>query len=139
MAPSKDDPDELRKERLEGLVHVESKITEAAEAAASAASHAVEATKAAEAATKARVEKRAKAKTSKAATTAKKAKAKAAKAASRAKALSEPTVADQRILELQLTADELIQVERAAAEQGLAPPALAHALLMKALASEQPT
>jgi 16S rRNA U516 pseudouridylate synthase RsuA-like enzyme len=122
-------------------MQVESKITEAAEAAASAAAHAVEATKAAEAATRARVAKQEKAKTAKAASTAKTAKAKAAKAATRAKALSEPTVAemDTRVLEVRLTVDELRQIERLAAEQGLEVSALVRSLLRKSLARNKST
>lgn len=133
---------------MEELVRIEGNVAEAAEAAADAASHAVEATKAAEAASVARAAKKANAATTaKAAKKAKTAKTKAAKAARAAKAASEATVADaplpsgsgkprqrlRHVLDVRLTGDELMQIERLAAEKDVSATALARSLLVRAL------
>lgn len=148
MAEATEPPTERRRKRLEALVRIEDKVEEAAEAAADAAAHAVEATKAAEAAQLARVAKKAKsAKATEAVKAAKTAKSKAGKAARSAKRaartvvpdaspLLDPTGALQNpahVLDVRLTDDELAQIERLAAQQGLPVPELARTLLVRAL------
>jgi peptidyl-prolyl cis-trans isomerase SurA len=151
VARATEHEDEPRQERLEELVRIEAKVSEAAEAAADAAAHAVEATKAAEAASVARAAKKAKAaETAKAAKVAATAKGKAgasAKAAKKAKAASTDTAFNApppsdstetaqkptHLLKLRLTDDEREQIERMAAEQDLPVPELARSLLKRAL------
>ena len=148
MAEPTEPPSVRRKKQLEALVRIEDKVEEAAEAAADAAAHAVEAAKAAEAAQVARVAKKAKAaKTTKAANTAKTAKSKAAKAARAAKTASKAAVPDApllmeptgplqiptHVLDVRLTDDELAQIERLAAKQGLHVHDLARSLLVRVL------
>ncbi len=148
MAETTEPPSARRKKRLEALVRIEDKVEEAAEAAADAAAHAVEATKAAEAAQVARAAKKAKAaKATKAAKAAKTAKAEARKAAQTAKSASRAVVPDApvlmeptgplqiptHVLDVRLTDDELAQIERLAAEQGLPVHDLARSLLVRAL------
>ena len=150
VAKATEHTDGPRQERLEELVRIEGKVSEAAEAAAAAAAHAVEATKAAEAATVARAAKKAKAvTTAKAAAAANTAKSKAKKAARAAEAAGTATAFNAPLpngstgtpqnpihaLELRLTDDEREQIERMAAEKDLPVPDLARTLLVQALQS----
>ena len=151
MTVSGDREDEPRRDRLEALVRLDDKVSEAAEAAAKAAAHAVEATKAAEAAAEARLARKSEsvrdAKAERAATKAKKAKGEASRAARAAKkaseqtgqhvpAVDEPTRApgsEAHALELSLTDTELERLHELAAEQDVPVPQVARALLRQAL------
>ena len=148
MAKATEHEGEPRHERLEELVRIEGKVSEAAEAAADAAAHAVEATKAAEKASVARAAKKAKAaETAKAAKAAANAKdragisAEAAKAASAETAFNVPPPSEPtgdrddptHVLELRLADDELERLVRLAAQEDRLVPDLARSLLMRAI------